>query len=63
MANPFKTLFTKNAQLNSDQLILKKTFIAFFFFFVFAGAAFWGWKWLRSQSSVSGKTSAPYGKS
>ncbi|MBK7560535.1 MAG: molybdopterin-dependent oxidoreductase [Chitinophagaceae bacterium] len=62
MANPFKTLFTKNAQLNSDQLILKKTFIAFFFFFVFAGAAFWGWKWLRSQSSVSGKTSTPLRK-
>ena len=63
MANFFKTVFTSNKKLNIDQLILKKTSIAFFFFFVFAGAAFWGWKWLRKQPPVgAGKTSVPLRK-
>ncbi len=62
MANFFKDIFTSNSRLNIDQLIMKKTVIAFFFFFVFAGAAFWGWKWLRRQPSTSGKTSAPIRK-
>jgi DMSO/TMAO reductase YedYZ molybdopterin-dependent catalytic subunit len=50
MANFFKNIFTKNSKLNIDQLIIKKTVVSFFFFFVFAGAAFWGWKWLRNQA-------------
>ncbi len=59
MANPLKIFFTKNDQLNTDQLILKKTVISFFFFFVFAGAAFFGLKWLRHQPTAAGKTSRP----
>jgi DMSO/TMAO reductase YedYZ molybdopterin-dependent catalytic subunit len=57
MANFFRYLLTKNAKLNTDQLIIKKTVISFFFFFVFAVAAFIGWKWLRKQPTTSGKTS------
>lgn len=62
MANFFKTIFSKNSKLNIDQLIIKKTVVSFFFFFVFAGAAFWGWRWLRHQPSNSGKTSVPIRK-
>jgi Oxidoreductase molybdopterin binding domain len=62
MANFFTTIFSKNSKLSIDQLILKKTVISFFFFFVFAGAAFWGWKWLRHQPSNSGSTSSPIRK-
>jgi DMSO/TMAO reductase YedYZ molybdopterin-dependent catalytic subunit len=62
MANFFKTIFSKNTKLNTEQLIMKKTVISFFFFFVFAGVAFWGWKWLRKQPSNSGKTSLPIRK-
>lgn len=58
MANLFQNLFTKNSKLNTDQLIMKKTVVAFFFFFVFAGAAFAGWKLLRKQPATAGKTSA-----
>lgn len=58
MAIFFKTLFTKNSKLNTDQLILKKTTVAFFVFFTLAASAFIGWKWLRSQPSTAGKTSA-----
>lgn len=49
MADFFKTLFTKNSKLNIDQLILKKTFVSFFFFFLIAAGAVWGWKWLLRQ--------------
>ena len=59
MANFFKTIFTKNTRLNTDQLIMKKTVVSFFFFFVFAVAAFAGWKWLRHQPADAGKTSSP----
>jgi hypothetical protein len=62
MANIFKNIFTKNSKLNVDQLIVKKTIVSFFFFFLFAGAAFWGWIWLRHQPATSGKTSAPIRK-
>lgn len=62
MANFLKTLFTKNSKLNTDQLIIKKTAVSFFFFFLFAGAAFIGWKWLRKQPTISGKTSTPIRK-
>jgi hypothetical protein len=55
----FSTLFRKNSKLDIDQLIMKKTVIAFFFFFLFFGLAIGGWKWLRKQPVVSGKTSAP----
>jgi len=58
----FKDLFTKNSKLNTDQFIMKKTVISFFFFFVFAGTAFRGWIWLRHQSSTSGRTSTPIRK-
>ncbi|NOT51211.1 MAG: molybdopterin-dependent oxidoreductase [Chitinophagaceae bacterium] len=54
MANIFKTIFTSNKKLNIDQQIMKKTVVSFFFFFVFAGAAFWGWKWLRKQPMEPG---------
>ncbi|MEO7924659.1 MAG: molybdopterin-dependent oxidoreductase [Chitinophagaceae bacterium] len=57
MANFFKMLVTENDQLDTDELIRKKTIISFFFFFVFAAAAFVGWKWLRNQPADSGKTS------
>lgn len=59
MANFFKDLFTKNDKLDTDQLIIKKTIVSFFFFFVMAGAAFVGWKWFRHLPSNSGKTSKP----
>jgi len=59
MPHFFKTIFTKNSKLNTDQLILKKTVVSFFFFFVLGGTAFWGWQWLRHQPTDSGKTSAP----
>lgn len=62
MTNFFKSLFTKNTALNTGQLIVKKTVLSFFSFFVIAGAAFFGWKWLRHQPSSSGKTSAPLRK-
>src|SRR5712671_7697485 len=53
MASFFKSLFTANKKLDTDQLIMKKTIISFFFFFVFAGVAFWGWKRLRQQASTA----------
>jgi DMSO/TMAO reductase YedYZ molybdopterin-dependent catalytic subunit len=56
MANFFQNLFTKNAKLNVDQLIVKKTVISFFFFFVFMGAAVWGWEWLRHQPATADGT-------
>jgi len=59
MANFLKNIFIKNSKLNVDQLIIKKTVISFFFFFVFAGAAFWGWKWLRHQSNSAEGTRKP----
>ena len=59
MANFFSALITKNSKLNVDELILKKTVISFFFFFVLGITAFTGWKWLRRQPAVSGKTSGP----
>ena len=58
----FRTIFAKNASLSTDQLILKKTVVAFFFFFVFAGIGFGGWKWLRNQPADGSKTSAPVRK-
>lgn len=54
MASFFKTIFTPNNKLSTDQLIRKKTVVSFFFFFVFAGAAFAGWKWLRHQTRETG---------
>jgi hypothetical protein len=62
MANIFKTVFTKNTKLDINQLILKKTVVSFFFFFVFAGAAIWGWQWLRHQPADGGRTSSPIRK-
>lgn len=62
MANLFKLLFTKNTALDTNQLILKRTVLSFFFFLVLAGSALLGWKWLRHQPSGSGKTSAPLRK-
>jgi Oxidoreductase molybdopterin binding domain len=62
MANFFKNLITKNTNLTTDQLIMKKTVVSFFFFFVFAGAAFWGWKWLRHQPNTANGTSKPIRK-
>jgi DMSO/TMAO reductase YedYZ molybdopterin-dependent catalytic subunit len=58
MKRRLKILFTGNSQLDTDQLIFKKTVVSFFFFFILLGAAFWGWKWLRRQPADSGKTSA-----
>ncbi|MEO6611211.1 MAG: molybdopterin-dependent oxidoreductase [Chitinophagaceae bacterium] len=58
MKQSVKTIFTKNSQLDTDQLIFKKTAVSFFFFFILLGAAAWGWKWLRHQPADSGKTSA-----
>ncbi|HTD93264.1 MAG TPA: molybdopterin-dependent oxidoreductase [Chitinophagaceae bacterium] len=49
MANFFSNLFRKNSKLETNQLIVKKTIISFTFFFLFAGAALWGWYWLRHQ--------------
>ena len=62
MANFFQNLFTKNSKLNTDQVIMKKTVLSFFFFFVFAGAALFGWQRLRNQPATSGKTSTPIRK-
>ena len=62
MANFFQNLFTKNSKLNTDQVIMKKTVLSFFFFFVLAGAALFGWQWLRNQPATSGKTSTPIRK-
>lgn len=59
MAGIFKSIFTKNSKLSTEQLIRKKTIVSFFFFFLFAGLFIGGWKWLRSQPTTSGKTSAP----
>src|SRR5689334_582013 len=59
MANIFKTVFTSNKKLDTDQLIMKKTVVSFFFFFLFAAAAFAGWRWLRNQPRESG---ADYGR-
>lgn len=49
MANFLKNLVTKNAKLTIDQLIVKKTVIAFFFFSVFCTGAVGAWKWLQRQ--------------
>lgn len=62
MANSIKNIFIKNSKLNTDELIVKKTVISFFFFFVFSITTFIGWKWLRNQPTTSGKTSAPLRK-
>lgn len=51
MSNFFKNIFTKNNKLNTDEIIVKKTVVSFFFLFVFLGAAFAGWKWLRHQTN------------
>jgi len=59
MASFFNTIFKKNTELTTDQLIMKKTVLSFFFFFLFGFAAFAGWKWLRHQPSEGGKTSTP----
>lgn len=59
MANFIQFIFSSNTKLNTDQLILKKTVISFFFFFVIAGLAISGWVWLRKQPATAGKTSAP----
>jgi hypothetical protein len=50
----FKTIFSKNKKLNTDQLIMKKTVVSFFFFFVLIIAALMGWKWLRHQPPDGG---------
>ena len=62
MAHFFKTLFTKNAKLNTGQLIMKKTVVSFFFFFGLIGSAICGWQWLRNQPATSGRTSTPIRK-
>lgn len=62
MANFFKNLFTKNSKLNTDQLIVKKTIISFFFFFVLSGAAIRGWKWLRHQPADASGAREPLRK-
>jgi hypothetical protein len=49
MKNFFKTVFIKNSKLSVDELIRKKTIIAFFLFFVFIAAGFSAWKWLLRQ--------------
>ena len=58
----FALLFTRNASLDINQYILKKTVWSFFFFFVLIGLGTWGWVWLRNQPSDSGKTSLPLRK-
>ncbi len=58
MANIFKNLFISNKKLPIDELIVKKTVIAFSFFIFFGLAAVLGWNWLRAQPSDSGKTSS-----
>lgn len=49
MANFFRSLFTSNKRLTTDQVIDKKTVISFFFLFMFIAASIWAWKWLRRQ--------------
>jgi hypothetical protein len=62
MANFFTYIFSKKADLTTDQLIVKKTIISFFFFFIFMAAAVTGWKWLRRQPAVADGTSKPVRK-
>jgi hypothetical protein len=45
--------------LKTENWIRRKTLLSFFFFFLFIGGAIAGWKWLRHQTAVSGKTSKP----
>ncbi len=59
MANFIKILFTKNTNLNIEQVITRKTAISFFFFFIFATAGFAAWKWLRHQPATADGTSKP----
>src|ERR1043166_327788 len=51
MANFFQNIFTRNKNLNTGQLIIKKTFFSFLIFFLLLAGALWGWKWLRNQST------------
>jgi hypothetical protein len=46
MSSLFKDLFTKNRNLDVDDQIRKRTFIAFSFFFLLLGGAVLGWLWL-----------------
>jgi DMSO/TMAO reductase YedYZ molybdopterin-dependent catalytic subunit len=62
MASFLKNIFIKNSDLNVDQVIVKKTIIAFFVFFVLLGTAFWGWKWLRHQPQTAYGTRTPLRK-
>lgn len=62
MSNFIKNIFSKDRNLNVEQLIQKKTILSFTFFIAFAAFAFWGWKWLRNQPTESGKTSVPLRK-
>ena len=62
MKNFFKLLFVKKSTLSVDEIIRKKTFIAFFFFFVFIALGIGTWKWLWKQpldSRVSGAIQLP----
>jgi DMSO/TMAO reductase YedYZ molybdopterin-dependent catalytic subunit len=56
MSNFIQTIFTPSKKLNTDQLVFKKTFIAFFFFFLFMGAAVYGWILLRRQKESANDT-------
>jgi hypothetical protein len=59
MATFLKNIFIKNSKLDVDQLIVKKTIVAFFSFFVLLGGGFWGWKWLRHQRPTAEGTRKP----
>ncbi len=54
MAGTLSVLFKKNKQLNTDELIRKKTFWSFFIFFCLIISAFMGWKLLQQQPKVNG---------
>lgn len=54
MANFFKTLFTKNSKLSTQQLVRKKTFISFSVFILFIAGGTYGWFWLKNQPPDQG---------
>lgn len=49
MANFLTNIFTRNDKLSTDQLIVKKTIVSFFFFFLFGAGLLVSWNWLRHR--------------
>ncbi len=62
MSNFLRNIFKKNSKLSVDELIVKKTFVSFFFFFILLFVAIRGIKWLYRQPPTAQGAKAPLRK-